>query len=74
MRLERVETKDKKKAQYILPFEVIRIIRRRAGKHYKTQSKYIADLVYAEDVEALDTATCFMKKPVDNIPKEADDV
>lgn len=53
MRLERVETKDKKKAQYILPFEVIRIIRERAAQEDKTQSKYIADLVWAEVNESL---------------------
>ena len=53
MRLQRVETTDKKKVQYILSFDTIRIIRERAAQTNKTQSLYIADLVWAELNESL---------------------
>lgn len=45
MKLQRVQTKEKSKVQWILPDEMIAKIRVRAAELGKTQSKFIYDLV-----------------------------
>lgn len=46
--LDRIVSDEKEKYQIYLPKELIRDIRKAAADAYKTQSKYIADLVAAD--------------------------
>lgn len=52
--LDRVDSNDKVKYQLFLRKETIRDIKKRAADAYKTQSKYITDLVAVDLVNAED--------------------
>jgi len=43
--LDRVRSRDKEKVQFVLEREMIRDIRKASADEYKTQSKFISDLV-----------------------------
>jgi len=57
--LDRVVSDEKEKYQIYLPKEMIRDIRKAAADAYQTQSKYIADLVVADLVEAKEISAIF---------------